>query len=1008
MLPKGHKLPDSFYSSKKVVALLGLGVEKIDACENDCMLYWKNEKELQQCKICHHPRFKPKKRGKKKGHKDISFKQLNYLPLIPRLQRLYMSKTTAEHMIWHKESPSEEGKLCHPRDGEAWKHFDRTYPTFAVEGRNVRLGLSADGFNPHNQTSRPYSCWPVIVTPYNLPPWMCMDHPYMFLTLLVPGPRSPGRSLDVYLQPLIDELKTLWNDGVETYDVSKKQNFQMRASLMWTVSDFPAYGMLSGWSTHGKLSCPYCMSGIKSFRLKHGRKPCFFDCHRQFLPLNHPYRYQKDNFTKGRIEIDPPFIRLTGEELEAVVASLPTIEFGKTKDKERIEGFGETHNWLKRSIFWDLPYWNTNLIRHNLDVMHIEKNMFDNVFNTVMDVKGKSKDNLNARLDLQSICKRWDLELKEVNEKYLKPKASYTLSKDQRQIVLKWIKNLRLPDGYVSNLARCVNLDDCSLHGMKSHDCHVFMQRLLPLAFRDLLPESVWNGLTELSQLYDAEKQAQIPNLTHKSLGVMRDNEFATWFCNYASVGDVYQELTSDPACIILDNELDDVAILTDANRQEEEVNPNELQPSRRELEEEFESDELEIGSMDLNEEELEEEESGNDNDLTSDDIIMSATRGKVKRRLMSAAGHVSFTSMLTGNVSNLGDLELGLQPDEDKDEEVVEEVQEEVDKEVDEDIDEGIEEQHDEHTSEQHDPANLEIKDKIELDELGREILIIEGKNFISVAAPRSMLGDMRGWYTDVWPTFSKIPEHVKGYHFERFKETYTKLKEIRSQGSGNTILSPQGSSTFIPEAWAEACGGIKNRHNSYGFGKSNSGSFTFSGTIPSNNTSNLEVEQLKEELQNMKNKQFEMDEKINQLLAITRANHSNFSGHHFSPGQYSSPQYSGPSPGQYPPSASAPAGQYPPPAPAPAHSQYTATGSGQYPPPAPAPAHSQYTATGSGQYPPPTPGYYPTPPPGYFMTPATQFHVPGNYIAPGQHPPVPTQQSDQLPSPDQRHSQE
>ncbi|KAG8378179.1 hypothetical protein BUALT_Bualt08G0111000 [Buddleja alternifolia] len=215
---------------------------------------------------------------------------------------------------------------------------------------------------------------------------------------------------------------------------------------------------------------------------------------------------------------------------------------------------------------------------------------------------------------------------------------------------------------------------------------------------------------------------------------------------------------------------------------------------------------------------------------------------------------------------------------------------------------------------------------------------------------------------------------------------ETYTKLKEIRSQGSGNTILSPQGSSTFIPEAWAEACGGIKNRHNSYGFGKSNSGSFTSSGTIPSNNTSNLEVEQLKEELQNMKNKQFEMDEKINQLLAITRTNHSNFSGHHFSPGQYSSPQYSGPSPGQYPPSASAPAGQYP----------------------APAPAHSQYTATGSGQYPSPTPGYYPTPPPGYFMTPATQFHVPGNYIAPGQHPPVPTQQSDQLPSPDQRHSQE
>ncbi|KAG8366038.1 hypothetical protein BUALT_Bualt17G0034500 [Buddleja alternifolia] len=651
MLPKGHKLPDSFYSSKKVVAPLGLGVDKIDACENDCMLYWKDDKELRECKICHHPRFKPNKRGGKKRHKDVPFKQLSYLPLIPRLQRLYTSKTTAEHMSWHKDSPCEDGKLCHPRDGEAWKHFDRTHPTFADEARNVRLALSSDGFNPHNQTSRPYSCWSVIVTPYNLPPWMCMDQPYMFLTLLVPGPRSPGKSLDVYLQPLIDELETLWNDGVETYDVFKKQNFQMKAALMWTISDFPAYGMLSGWSTHGKLACPYCMNGIKSFRLKHGGKPCFFDCHRQFLPLDHPYKYQKDNFTKGRLEMDSPLIRLTGEELEAAVASLPNIQFGKTKDKERIEGFGETHNWLKRSIFWDLPYWNTNLIRHNLDVMHIEKNMFDNVFNTVMDVKGKTKDNVKARLDLQNICKRRDLELKEMNGKYLKPKASYTLSKDERQIVLKWIKNLRLPDGYASNLARCVNLDDCSLHGMKSHDCHIFMERLLPIAFRDLLPESVWNGLTELSQtigrndnVNQVESSSRLsvfkclgrpfspkdPNRTlsppEKAAAtiyiILNCPEISEYVDQQTPLENFYQELNSDPARIILDNELDDVTILADVNSQEEEVNPGELQPSRRELEEEFESDELEVevGSMELNEEELEEEESGNEDELTSYD----------------------------------------------------------------------------------------------------------------------------------------------------------------------------------------------------------------------------------------------------------------------------------------------------------------------------------------------------------------------------------------------------
>jgi hypothetical protein len=55
-----------------------------------------------------------------------------------------------------------------------------------------------------------------------------------------------------------------------------------------------------------------------------------------------------------------------------------------------------THNWVKRSIFWKLFYWKTNILRHNFDVMHIEKNVFENIFNTVIDVKGKA--NVNPRL----------------------------------------------------------------------------------------------------------------------------------------------------------------------------------------------------------------------------------------------------------------------------------------------------------------------------------------------------------------------------------------------------------------------------------------------------------------------------------------------------------------------------------------------------------------------------------------------------------------------------------
>ena len=91
---------------------------------------------------------------------------------------------------------------------------------------------------------------------YNLPPWMCMKSEYSILSLHIPGPRSPGNDINIYLQPLIDELKLLWDSGVETYDASRNETFQMRAALMWTIGDFPAYAMLCGWSTKGKFACP--------------------------------------------------------------------------------------------------------------------------------------------------------------------------------------------------------------------------------------------------------------------------------------------------------------------------------------------------------------------------------------------------------------------------------------------------------------------------------------------------------------------------------------------------------------------------------------------------------------------------------------------------------------------------------------------------------------------------------------------------------------------------------
>jgi len=252
----------------------------------------------------------------------------------------------------------------------------------------------------------------------------------MFLSMFIPSPSSPGRNIDVCLRPLIDELMHLWSSGALTYDISRKHNFVMRAALMWTINNFPTYGMVSGWSTHGKLACPYCMENNKAFTLTNGGKASFFYYHRRFLPPNHRYRKNRKDFFVGRVEKDVAPPCLSGEELHDVVLEYGDIVFGLQSGKQKFSGFGLTHNWVKQSIFWELPYWKTNLLCYNLDIMHIEKNVFENIFNTVIDVKGKTKDNIKARLDLALFYNRKNMELVCDGSRVAKPRASFVLEEN--------------------------------------------------------------------------------------------------------------------------------------------------------------------------------------------------------------------------------------------------------------------------------------------------------------------------------------------------------------------------------------------------------------------------------------------------------------------------------------------------------------------------------------------------------------------------------------------------
>ena len=90
-------------------------------------------------------------------------------------------------------------------------------------------------------------------------------------------------------------------------------------------------------------------------------------------------------------------------------------------------------------------------------------------------------------MDLEEYYRRPELNLQPLRDgHWCKPKASYTLTSVQRQDVYKWVQELKMLDGYASNLDRCVNVVQGKFLGMKSHDCHVFMECLLSIALREL------------------------------------------------------------------------------------------------------------------------------------------------------------------------------------------------------------------------------------------------------------------------------------------------------------------------------------------------------------------------------------------------------------------------------------------------------------------------------------------------------------------------------------------
>ncbi|GJV90578.1 putative transposon, En/Spm-like protein [Tanacetum coccineum] len=276
MLPAGNEMVEKTYQAKKVKRLMGSGYKKFTVCINNCLLYWKNDKDLTACRTCGTSRWKVDNKTKK-VYENIPAKVMWYFPIIPRLQRLFKIESILEDLRWHATRRITDGVLCHPADSQAWRTIDEKFPKIAEDTRNLRLGISADGVDV-NTGNRHHSVWPVLTVIYNLPPWL--------------------------------------------------YNFNLCVVVLWTINDYPALGTLCGCPYSGFKGCVVCGKDTNCVRLSASSKQSYVG-HRRYLPYNHPFRKQKKAFNRQQEFLQAP-IPMTGEQIYNEVKHIEN-KWGKGK-----------------------------------------------------------------------------------------------------------------------------------------------------------------------------------------------------------------------------------------------------------------------------------------------------------------------------------------------------------------------------------------------------------------------------------------------------------------------------------------------------------------------------------------------------------------------------------------------------------------------------------------------------------------------------------------------------
>ena len=123
------------------------------------------------------------------------------------------------------------------------KHIEDTWPEkFMDEVQNLQLNITMDRINPYSLQNTNYYVFPIVLINNNKSPWLSMNNENLTFALIVSS-RRQVKNMDIYLQPLVNQLKELW-ERINIYYVSRpitvERIFMLYGICAYTTHDYPS------------------------------------------------------------------------------------------------------------------------------------------------------------------------------------------------------------------------------------------------------------------------------------------------------------------------------------------------------------------------------------------------------------------------------------------------------------------------------------------------------------------------------------------------------------------------------------------------------------------------------------------------------------------------------------------------------------------------------------------------------------------------------------------------